>query len=141
MAGRRCLACGRSFQPRAQVPQQSYCTAAACQKERRRIWQRDRRRSDPDYRANQAAANRTWSEKHPDYWRMYRQSNPEYTQRNRAQQRARAHREKRSGVAKMDASRGAPMLAAGLYKLTRVTSEGAAKEDVWLVALSVVTRL
>jgi hypothetical protein len=40
MERRRCAACGRAFRPRSQVPQQRYCSAPACQRERRRGWAR-----------------------------------------------------------------------------------------------------
>ena len=52
MECRRCASCGQAFQPRAQVPQQRYCGLAACQRERRRRWQRNKLQGDPDYRAN-----------------------------------------------------------------------------------------
>jgi hypothetical protein len=45
MATRRCLACGTAFSLRAQTPDQGYCSAKACQRDRRKHWQRDRRES------------------------------------------------------------------------------------------------
>ena len=55
-SARLCLACGNSFHPLLRVPNQRYCSAAACQRERRRRWQRRRLRVDADYRDNQARA-------------------------------------------------------------------------------------
>src|SRR6202047_3873761 len=55
---RRCAAGGHAFRPRPQVPNQRYCSAAACQRERRRRWQREKRESDADYCENQARAQR-----------------------------------------------------------------------------------
>jgi hypothetical protein len=43
---RRCTACGHVLRPRSQVPLQGYCAAPACQRERRRRWQRVKRKSD-----------------------------------------------------------------------------------------------
>ena len=40
MAKRRCAACGCLFEPRRNVPQQSYCSKRSCQRTRRRRWQR-----------------------------------------------------------------------------------------------------
>jgi hypothetical protein len=92
MAERRCAACGCVFVPRRNVPHQRYCCERACQRTRRRRWQRQKLQADADYRANQAAAQERWRERHPEYWRAYRQRHPEYTARNRARQGERNHR-------------------------------------------------
>ena len=89
MGRKRCAACGERFSPCRHVPDQQYCSKPACQRERRRRWQREKLRRDPDYRANQAVAQRRWCERYRDYWRKYRQSHPDYTARNRARQRER----------------------------------------------------
>jgi hypothetical protein len=77
MATRRCAACGGLFEPRRNVPAQRYCWERACQRTRRRRWQRAKLKADADYRANQAAAQRRWQEGHPDYWRGYRERHPD----------------------------------------------------------------
>jgi hypothetical protein len=46
MERRRCAACEQAFRPRSQSPGQLYCGQAACQRERRRRWQRDKRQRD-----------------------------------------------------------------------------------------------
>ena len=76
MERRRCAACGGAFRPRSQVPAQKYCSGSACQRARRRRWQRAKRQSDADYRENQARAQRAWAQGHRDYWREYRQASP-----------------------------------------------------------------
>jgi len=140
MGARRCLACGRSFQPRPQVPQQNYCSAKDCQRERKKLWERDRRRNDPDYRRNQASASQAWSRKHPDYWRDYRRANPQYTERNRStQQTRRAESHSPLPVAKMDVSGAATALASGLYRLTKLHGGAVAKMDAWLVRITVLS--
>lgn len=58
MKSKRCAACGQAFRPRPQVSQQCYCSAPACQRERRRRWQQAKRQSHPDYHDNQARAQR-----------------------------------------------------------------------------------
>lgn len=49
-----------------------YCSKDSCQKERKLLWQRIKRRSDPDYVANQVKANTAWTKRNPGYWRRYR---------------------------------------------------------------------
>ncbi len=105
----RCAACEDLFTARRNVPDQKYCSKPECQRERRRRWQRQKLKEDPDYRANQAAAQWRWRERHPDYWRRYRQTHPAYTERNRDQQRQRNARRKQvttspssPAIAKMD---------------------------------------
>ncbi|NMQ29939.1 hypothetical protein E4Q23_20565 [Candidatus Accumulibacter phosphatis] len=70
-------ACRQLFRRRPQNPDQCFCSAAACQCERRRRWQAAKRQSDPDYRENQKRAQKAWAERHPDYWRAYREQHPE----------------------------------------------------------------
>jgi hypothetical protein len=92
MAKRWCAACGGLFVPRRNVPRQHYCSKPACQRTRGQRWQRQKLKTDADYRANQAAAQRRWPEHHPDYWRRYRQHHPEYAERNRDRQGERNRR-------------------------------------------------
>lgn len=80
--------CGALFTPFVHVPNQRYCSSTACQLARRRAWQHERLRIDPDYRANQANAQATWRARHPDYWRRYRETHPACRDRNCAMQRA-----------------------------------------------------
>ena len=67
-----CASCSREFQVRPQTPKQTYCSDRDCQRERRRLWTRAKLQTDPDYRANQLAAQQAWHARHPEYWRTYR---------------------------------------------------------------------
>lgn len=67
-----CASCGQEFLVRPQSPKQTYCTDRDCQRERRRRWTRAKLEADPDYRANQLAAQRAWHARNPDYWQTYR---------------------------------------------------------------------
>lgn len=125
---RRCLCCGQCFRPRPQNPTQSYCSESACQKERKRQWQQSKRVGDPDYRANERAAQRRWAEAHPQYWQDWRERHPEYVERNRAAQRQRNARRRQeaseqppSSIAKVDAWTPERPLAPGTYRLERWT--------------------
>jgi hypothetical protein len=130
---RRCRCCGRVFRPRPQNPTQTYCSQPACQRARKRAWQRRKRAEDPDYRANERAAQHRWADAHPRYWQQWREEHPEYVERNRAAQRERnAHR--RAGeplatsvIAKGDAWTIEPLLPSGTYRLERWTGLGDCK--------------
>lgn len=135
-AMRRCAACGQPFLPRPQVPNQRFCPVPACQSERRRRWQKQRLRTDGDYRENQARARRSWLKQHKSYWSDYRAAHPAYVERNRALQRSRNLR--RQPIAKMDVSFGRNPLPSGVYTLQRQTSSGVAKMDVWTVEIVVL---
>ena len=110
-----CAGCGQAFQPRPQAPTQTFCSAPACQRTRKRQWQQSKLQSDPDYRGNQRQAQRAWQESHPDYWRQYRDAHPEYAERRRDRQRS-GKFSNTDGV-KMDAWIPPPMLTPGLYKI------------------------
>ncbi len=74
MEVRWCSGCGQAFSPRPQSPRQTYCAAEPCQRERKLLWQKTKRRSDEDYVANQTKANAAWTRRNPDYWRRYREN-------------------------------------------------------------------
>ena len=137
MESKQCAACGQPFHPRPQVPQQSYCAAPDCQRERRRQWQRLKLRTDPDYQDNQMRAQQAWGQRNPDYWREYRQAHPRYVERNRALQHERNAKTPARHVAKMDASSALHPLPSGMYHLRLVTDGGIAKMDVWTVEITV----
>jgi len=141
MESRRCTCCGHAFRPRAQSPQQRFCSASACQRERRRRWQQAKRASDPDYRDNQARAQRAWAASHRDYWAEYRQRKPAYRERNRdaARQRQRERRQARM-FAKMDASRREEAVPSGTYRLVPASAAAFAKMDAWTVEIMVLSR-
>lgn len=114
-----CCCCGQPFRPRPQNPTQTYCSHPACQRARRRDWQRAKRVSDPDYRANDRAAQRAWAQAHPQYWRDWRERHPESVARNRRAQGTRnALRRGALGViAKEDAWTSGSPLPAGTYRV------------------------
>jgi len=140
MDSRACAACGKPFQPRPQRPDQSFCSALACQRERKRRWQQGRLRHDADYRDNQARAQRAWAQRHPGYWRGYRQRRPGYVQANRAQQRARDARAAGQGaLAKMDVSAADCVVPSGTYRLRPVAPADLANMDMWTVEIRVIS--
>jgi hypothetical protein len=115
-----------------------------CQRERRRRWKRQKRRTDPDYRDNQARAQRLWSDHHREYWREYRRHHPEYSERNRQQQRVRNARRGtpvRLGViAKGNVSEAPDLEVSGTYVLTFAATEQLAKRNAWTVKIIAISR-
>ncbi|MEN8132834.1 MAG: hypothetical protein ABFS45_22165 [Pseudomonadota bacterium] len=147
MEKRRCAACRKLFHPRPQSPGQTFCSAAQCQRERKRRWQKARRAVDPDYRDNDIQASRLWRRRHPDYWRTYRRKHPRSVIRNRDKQRGRdrARRLKApqppptSHLANEDASSLPFSVETGTYRMIPVTGNLLANENVCLVKIALVS--
>lgn len=142
---RTCMCCGCWFIPRANVPNQQYCSRRICQNARRQRWRKKRLKSDADYRADQYASQKRWCEKHPDYWKRYRDSHPEYCQENREMQKARNRRRARvceqpeGPIAKRYALSDKNDIISGYYNLLPVDGAVIAKSDALLVKLDVVS--
>jgi hypothetical protein len=110
-----CCHCGKYFIPDPRQKNPRYCGELPCQRARKSKWQREKIRSDPDYRANQRQCQQDWSRSHSGYWQRYRQRHPDQARRNRDLQKVRnARRNSRSPgataagvsmIAKMDASK------------------------------------
>jgi hypothetical protein len=144
MESKFCAECGRRFNPRVQTPHQTYCSNPACQRARKRKWQQDKLRNDPDYAHNQARAQHAWCSRNPDYWQHYRGAHPDYVEQNRRTQRERHPRSTGRAVAKMDASNSEePVLTppSGIYNMNLIAGSGVAKMDVWTVELRVISRV
>lgn len=139
MGKKRCVACGTYFQIRPQVPHQTYCSASACQRQRRQEWQRRKLQTDVDHRDNKSRAQQTWSQKNPNYWRQYRESHPDYVETNRRKQRERNAKGEHGSIVKEDVSTAKFALPLGVYQLRRVTSDAIAKMDVWTVEITAHT--
>lgn len=144
MRYRRCAACGVTFRPCPHIHHQRFCSQPGCQRERRRRWKRKKQHTDADYRDNQARAQRAWHERHRDYWREYRRRHPQYTERNRQQQRSRnarrAGRERGSVIAKRNASEAVSPEFSGTYLLTPLRPEPIAKRNAWTVTSTTISK-
>ncbi|SAK98982.1 hypothetical protein AWB76_07624 [Caballeronia temeraria] len=132
---RRCRSCKGRFKVRPQSPNQRYCSSHERQLTRRRLWQKERLRSDSDYRENQLRASADWRARNPDYWKSYRQKNPLYVVRNREKQKKRTS--DRAG-AKMDVWALDSDLRSGTYILTAVSNSLRSKMNAWIVQLTVL---
>jgi hypothetical protein len=127
------------FRPRSQVQEQRYCGLPECRRERRRRWQSNKRRSDADYRDNQALAQRAWAAAHADYWRSYRQTHPAYGDRNRLQQRQRDRR-RAATLAKMAPSEPILPVESGIYRMVPATAPDLAKMAARTVKITVLSK-
>jgi len=139
MAKKRCVACGSYFKARTQVPNQTYCSDTACQRKRRQAWQQQKLQTDPDHRDNKSRAQQAWVQQNSDYWRQYRESHPEYVERNRSRQRERNAKRASGTIAKKDESALEFPSSLGTYRI-RVISPGAiVKKDVCTVEITAYT--
>jgi len=128
-----CLGCSDFFIPRNRS--QEYCSKPACQKARKALWQKEKLKNDPEYKETQKLSNQKWLLDNPDYWKNYRQKNPEKAIRNKLLQRIR----NRSGdgvlnlpittiIAKMDARKPASIkLEGGFWLVPTIAKMDAAK--------------
>ena len=107
----RCKCCGKIVPSDPRVKHQLYCSEPECQRERKRLWQRHKLKTDPDYRVNQMDCRQRWKEKHPDYWRNWRQTYDAYVQKNRQNSRLRRQ------FAKMDSLKPKKDSISGSYYL------------------------
>ena len=112
-----CSCCGQPFEPRQQTPQQRFCSTPACQRARKRQWQREKLLSDPDYRCNQLAAQHAWKKRNQDYWRTY------HTERKSKQS---------AEHLKMDVS----TFTSGVYRITKIRASSRDERDSWIVKIT-----
>lgn len=103
-----CLGCSCFFTPRNRC--QMHCSEPECQKKRKAIWQKTKKKKDPEYRESQKLSNEKWLISRPDYYKDYRKRTPKKTERNRLLQKVRNRRLRENReplnlilIAKMDA--------------------------------------
>jgi hypothetical protein len=109
-----CAHCQQFFVPNPRIKKQRYCSHAACQRARKTLWQKQKLKTDSDYKTNQKDCQKQWCENHRDYWRNWRAEHPKYTERNRIQQQER-NRQRTFKIAKMDVSKTENFIKSGCY--------------------------
>jgi hypothetical protein len=151
MRKRYCINCGKELVPPFRNPLQRYCNDHSCQKKRKRLWQKKKMDSDPDYKTNQQQAQKLWHERNPDYFQKYRKKNMDYTEKNRIKQRKRnsCRRSKCKSTnncsqypdTKMDAFSAINAINSGKYKLVPVSDSDPmiAKMDAFFIQLAVIS--
>lgn len=100
-----CKACGleRERNYRLGNKEQQYCRDRDCQRERRREYQRNRLHSQPAYCQKQRSCRVRWRHHQVSlakYQQAYRANHPEYTAKNRQQQRQRNAKRRQKVVSK-----------------------------------------
>jgi len=139
-----CEHCGKIFERSCRHKNQRYCSEPVCQHARKANWQREKMRTDRDYRLNQRLSQATWVANNPDYWKQYRKGKPAVVERNRMLQSIRNRYRRKTGdgerkaanpIAKMDASKVKQLPAVGQYLLVPLI----AKMDALKVNLFVIS--
>lgn len=124
-----CASCDAMFLARPQSPGQAYCSEPSCQRERRRLWNQQKMLSDPDYRANQQAAQQAWHARNPDYWRSYRQRHGN----------GQVHSPESARLAKSDASSCQLDAGAGSYAVVIHTSAPDGSPMQWRIEITLLS--
>lgn len=123
--------CRRLFVPDPRVKNHQYCGRQECRRLRKRRWQSEKMKTDPDYRKNQQESRQAWVEQNPDYSQRYRAKNPDYIIRNRALQKRRDQKRRdRDNLAKMDASNHIYPVKPGFYHLIPARSDLAKMDSI-----------
>jgi len=115
-----CVHCSTFFTPRNR--HQNYCPQPACQRARKTVWERHRRKTDSDYRQNRCLSQKKWLHNSPGYWKTYRQTHPKQAERNRMLQKLRNRKTALSAlpqsfIAKVDARKPPPIQLSGPFWL------------------------
>lgn len=142
LKGKRCQNkdCGVLFVPCPQVPKQKYCSKKECQQVRKREWNKQKLVSDSDYREARKDAQQKWKNKRPTYYKEYRAHHPEYTKKNREQQRVRNRKRRQDQpIAKTDESIPIKHLSTGRYRIIPIRDNMIAKTDECIVEIVAVS--
>lgn len=125
--------CRRLFVPDPRVKTHRYCSRQECRRFRKRHWQSEKMKTDPDYRKNQQEGHQCWMEQNRDYYQRYRAKNPQYVIHNRLLQKIRDQKRRdRRNLAKMDALNHLYPVKPGLYHLIPAKSDLAKMDSISL---------
>jgi hypothetical protein len=117
MSQRCCRFCHKEFTLSRFHPEQTACSAKACQQQRRSQNRNRKLALDAEYRQVCRDSARKWRANHPGYWRQYRAAKPASVQRNRSQQRQRDLRQRLSNLANNNSALDLKSSAAGVWWL------------------------
>lgn len=147
---RQCSCCHSTFRIKRN-PNQTYCTKTTCQNARKHQWRQKKLNQDKDYKANQKSSNQQWQSKNQNYWREYRDKNPDYAANNRSKQKLRNQRQQAirqaaqhlPAIAKSDALEAKNPLKTGDYALVRIVRhepDTIAKSDALIAKIVLLSR-
>lgn len=122
MTKRKCLACGEYFKPWPQTPDQSYCSKAGCQRERRRRTKQKERGGNfaPSVPRHSGRSTSTDSQN--------------FAKRNRPQQKQRPTHQRLPAE-----TIHYPPLPPGLYLLTRLDGDKIANGNEWIAEIRILS--
>jgi len=138
MTTKICVACGRKFESRPQARNQTYCSAKACQRERRRRMQKLRRQTK-SASMNNSRNNIERAAKNAKYMGQYRDQNPVYTETNRKRQSERNQERRAAAIVNEAASVHPFPLPSGRYRLTAIMADGIVSEAAWIVEITFIS--
>jgi superfamily II DNA helicase RecQ len=137
MRERRCRYCQKSFQVSKFRPLQTVCSEAACQRQRRTDYHRDRITADPEYRDVCRDSPRKWRARNPGYWSRYRAEHPDTVARNREQQKLRDSKQRLLSLANNTLARDLKHSAAEIWLVgagaERLANNNVAPGQVWVI--------
>jgi len=84
-----CRYCQQGFQRSLYHPNQNVCCLEACQRQRCRDYQRQKRQTDADYRETCRESQKKWRAAHPGYQKAYWHNHEHAAEQNRQRQRER----------------------------------------------------
>ena len=94
-----CTHCGKTVPANPRLKsEQIYCNNKACQNIRKKLWYQQKLATDPGYAKRQKECKKQWRKNKPAhrYQNQYRQTHPEYVEKNRIQQRLRNQKRQKS---------------------------------------------
>jgi len=125
--------------------QQHFCGMPTCQNERKRAWDLSQKQNNAQgYKSRQKAKNAIWRKQKPAnvYQKQYRETHPEYVQKNREKQILRNQKRKQRNasekIVKTDALIGKDQFLGGLYEIRSLqlnTQQKIVKTDALLVTI------
>jgi hypothetical protein len=81
-----------------------------------------------------------WATGNSGYWKRYRETHPDYVERNRSLQQSRNQRQREDVIANEDSLTVISPVQSGRYRLLRVTADGIANEDELIVEITVLSK-
>ena len=139
-----CCHCRRRCQKNVRIKNQRYCESKACQQARKNKWERDKHKSDPDYRLKRSSQKKAYYKNYPGYLYQssYRANHPDYVSGNSEKQRFRASKATKmtteEKIVKTDALISESLISKGLYVLIpyeKTCPEKIVKTDALIVEL------
>ena len=136
-----CHCCKKKKERNKRIKVQKFCSTPKCQKARKAEWQKNKIKTDPEYRQDQNSSCRKWRKNNPEYYQKYRKLNPAKAEKNRILQKLRRKGIRISddaqvnSVAKMDTLKPRSINIDGLCWMIPV-----AKMDAFKVLIAHVSR-